>query len=203
MNVVLGAAIVFQQYSNLCTSVAPPELSLTTYWGPGDGKDYEEKDEIQLQKVIYFDGPIDRLKEYLTNGSITESLESVGFEYGVNSKKLRSFIEYWRDDYLPRWRWQREHTLNLLPHYMTVIQGLTIHYIHTKVELVRVKGRIAKPVLLLHGWPGSVREFYDLIPLMAAPENVTDTIFEVVAPSLPGYAWSQGSSKSGEQNFFI
>lgn len=168
-------AMFYHQYNNLCTSVEPPELSLTAYWGPGSGKDYKEDDTIQLQKVIYGEGPIIRLKKLLTDvHTITESLENVGFEYGVNSNKLRSFIDYWRDDYLPRWRWEREHSLNLLPHYMTVVQGynfsrwmksrvffniflchrLTIHYIHTKVELDRVEGRVAKPVLLLHGWPG-------------------------------------------------
>lgn len=118
------SAMLFHQYNNLCTSVAPPKLSLTTYWGPGTGENYKEKDDIQLQKVIYFSEPIERLKERLADvNSITDSLESVGFEYGVNSNKLRSFIEYWRDDYLPRWRWEREHLINLLPHYLTTIQG--------------------------------------------------------------------------------
>lgn len=116
--------MLYHQYNELCTSVAPPELSLTTFWGPGNGSDYTEHDLIQLRKVIYFEGPINRLKKRLSNvNPITDPLESVGFEYGVNSNKLRSFIDYWRDDYLPRWRWDREHTLNLLPHYMTVIQG--------------------------------------------------------------------------------
>lgn len=44
---------------------------------------------------------------------------------------------------------------------------------------------------------GSVREFYDLIPMLALPDDDKDPIFEVVAPSLPGYAWSQGSAKAG------
>lgn len=48
------------------------------------------------------------------------------------------------------------------------------------------------PLLLLHGWPGTVREFYDIIPLLTKPSN--DKIaFEVIAPSLPGYGWSQVS----------
>lgn len=118
------SAMLFHQYNNLCTSVAPPELNLKAYWGQGSAEKYEEKDTIQLQKVIYFEAPIDRLRERLANvDMITESLEDVGFEYGVNSNKLKSFIEYWRDDYLPRWRWDREHLLNLLPHYLTTIQG--------------------------------------------------------------------------------
>lgn len=124
LSIATIAAILFHQYSNLCTPVAPPNISLTTYWGPGSGEEYEEKDLIELQKIIYFEEPIKRLKKSLKNlDLIAESLEGVGFEYGVNSKKLKSFIEYWRDDYLPRWTWNREHTLNLMPHYLTVIQG--------------------------------------------------------------------------------
>ncbi len=124
LSVFLIGAMLFHQYNNLCTSVAPPDLSLTAYWGPGNAKDYRENDAIQLQKVIYFDGAITRLKRQLNDVyMITESLDSVGFEYGVNSNKLKTFIEYWRDDYLPRWKWEREHKLNLLPHYLTVVQG--------------------------------------------------------------------------------
>lgn len=103
--------------------MAPPELSLTAYWGPGREKDYRENGGIQLQKIHYYEGPINNLKKHLSDFEITDSLESVGFEYGVNSNKLRSFIEYWRDDYLPRWKWEREHSLNLLPHFLTTING--------------------------------------------------------------------------------
>ena len=50
---------------------------------------------------------------------------------------------------------------------------------------------------MLHGWPGSVREFYDIIPKLALPNDELDIVFEVVAPSLPGYGWSDGASKPG------
>jgi juvenile hormone epoxide hydrolase len=53
------------------------------------------------------------------------------------------------------------------------------------------------PLLLLHGWPGSVREFYELIPLLTKPLNNVDFVFEVIAPSLPGYGFSEGASKPG------
>lgn len=54
------------------------------------------------------------------------------------------------------------------------------------------------PLLLLHGWPGSIREFYDIIPKLALPDSEElDVVFEVVAPSLPGYGWSQAASKPG------
>ena len=49
---------------------------------------------------------------------------------------------------------------------------------------------------MLHGWPGSVREFYDIIPLLTKPSK-DNIAFEVVAPSLPGYGWSEGAYKKG------
>jgi juvenile hormone epoxide hydrolase len=51
-------------------------------------------------------------------------------------------------------------------------------------------------MILLHGWPGSVREFYDIIPLLTTPSK-DNIAFEVIAPSLPGYGWSEGASKQG------
>lgn len=129
LSIFLIGAVLFHQYTNLCSTVAPPELNLTAYWGAGNESDYKESDEIQLQKIIYFDKPIKRLKRYLKNmETITESLEGVGFDYGVNSNQLKSFVKYWREDYMPRWHWDREHTLNLLPQFLTVIQGYNLWY---------------------------------------------------------------------------
>lgn len=54
------------------------------------------------------------------------------------------------------------------------------------------------PILLLHGWPGSVREFHELIKMLASPEtDDLDIVFEVVAPSLPGFGWSAAPSRPG------
>jgi pimeloyl-ACP methyl ester carboxylesterase len=53
------------------------------------------------------------------------------------------------------------------------------------------------PLLLLHGWPGSVKEFHKLIPLLTKHREGTDFVFEVIAPSLPGYGFSQAASKQG------
>lgn len=53
------------------------------------------------------------------------------------------------------------------------------------------------PLLLVHGWPGSVREFYELIPLLTTARAGQDFVFEVIAPSLPGYGFSQGAARPG------
>jgi len=53
------------------------------------------------------------------------------------------------------------------------------------------------PILLLHGWPGSVKEFQELIPMLTKPREGIDFVFEVIAPSLPGYGYSQAAGKPG------
>ena len=68
---------------------------------------------------------------------------------------------------------------------------LKIHFIHVKPKTTK---KIV-PLLLLHGWPGSVREFYEIIPKLTA--GTEDVAFEVIAPSLPGYGWSEGAAKTG------
>jgi len=72
--------------------------------------------------------------------------------------------------------------------------SLNIHYIHVKPKTTA--NTKVYPLILLHGWPGTVREFYDIIPLLTTPSK-DNIAFEVIAPSLPGYGWSEGASKTG------
>ncbi|KAF7275516.1 hypothetical protein GWI33_011640, partial [Rhynchophorus ferrugineus] len=74
--------------------------------------------------------------------------------------------------------------------------GLNIHFLHVKPQKVP-SGVQVVPLLLLHGWPGSVREFYEIIPILTTPQKGRSVVFEVVAPSLPGYGFSDGASKQG------
>lgn len=74
-----------------------------------------------------------------------------------------------------------------------IYSRLNIHYIHARDTSSKAKNVV--PLLLLHGWPGSVREFYEIIPKLIKPTG--DTAFVVIAPSLPGYGWSDGASVSG------
>lgn len=70
---------------------------------------------------------------------------------------------------------------------------LKIHYIHARDQASKAKNIV--PLLVLHGWPGSVREFYEMIPKLIKTND--DTAFVVIAPSLPGYGWSDGASVTG------
>lgn len=106
---------------------------------------------------------------------------------------MLEIISFWKDGYLPRWN-DRQDYLNSFTQFKTQIQGLNIHFIHVKPKVN--KDTKVFPLLLLHGWPGSVREFYDIIPLLTTPSK-DNIAFEVIAPSLPGFGFSEGAAKKG------
>lgn len=124
---------------------------------------------------------------------LTSPLENVNFEYGFNTNYLKKVVEFWKTKY--NWR-EREIFLNSFPHFKTYVDGLDLHFIHVKPQNVD-KNTDVLPLLLLHGWPGSVREFYDIIPLLTTTRKGVNFVFEVIAPSLPGYGFSEGASKPG------
>lgn len=100
---------------------------------------------------------------------------------------LRELVDYWRNDY--DWR-QCEARLNALGQHVTEIDGLDIHFLH-----VRSSHPDAVPLIITHGWPGSVIEFLEAIPLLTEPAE--GMAFHVVAPSLPGYGFSGKPAETG------
>ncbi len=115
--------------------------------------------------------------------------------YGTDVAYLRGLVEHWRTGF--DWRAQ-EGALNAFPQYMLDIAGIGLHFLH-----VPGRGPAPKPLLLLHGWPGSVFEFLDIIPRLTDPAafggDPADA-FTVIAPSLPGYGLS---FKPGQRRFSI
>lgn len=88
-----------------------------------------------------------------------------------------------------------------MPAGLTVLvsPGLDIHFVHVKPPQLP-PGRTPKPLLMVHGWPGSFYEFYKIIPLLTDPANhglSEEHVFEVICPSIPGYAFSEAASKKG------
>jgi pimeloyl-ACP methyl ester carboxylesterase len=114
-----------------------------------------------------------------------DQIAGTGWEYGTPIPYLRELVEYWRDEY--DWRAQ-EARLNRFAHFRTRIDGQPIHFVHERSTHPR-----AFPLLILHGWPGSVVEFLEVIPRLVHPQahgaDAADA-FHVVAPSLPGYGFS-------------
>ncbi|XP_037926613.1 juvenile hormone epoxide hydrolase 1-like isoform X1 [Hermetia illucens] len=198
--VTLAVFVVFIAFSaykfrELTKPIEAPKFDLDEYWGPGKKSDYKENTEVVKYEISFPDKVIQALRKDLNRTfEFQPPLEGVGFEYGFNTAYLPKVIKYWRDEYLPKWR-TRELFLRKWPHFTTNIQGLRIHYIHNRYEQPP-KGKKVFPLLLLHGWPGSVREFYDMIPLLV--DNAKSKYaFEIVIPSLPGYGWSQAAAKPG------
>jgi pimeloyl-ACP methyl ester carboxylesterase len=138
------------------------------------------------------DAVLDDLRERLTRARLPDQIAGTGWEYGIPIDYLRALVDYWLDAY--DWRAQEAH-LNTFDHYRTRIDGQSIHFVHA-----RSPNADAMPLLLTHGWPGSIVEFLAVIPMLADPEShggrATDA-FHVVAPSLPGYGFSEPTVTPG------
>ena len=107
------------------------------------------------------------------------------WSYGTSVGFMRELVDYWAHGY--DWR-RTEASLNAWPQFVTEIDGIDVHFLH-----VEGRGANPKPLLLSHGWPGSVLEFLKLVPLLTDPAahggDAADA-FTVVVPSLPGYTLS-------------
>src|SRR4051812_25022320 len=104
---------------------------------------------------------------------------------GVQLKMLQALARYWTTDY--DWR-QAEAKLNALPQFTTEIDGVKIHFIHVKSEHEN-----ALPLIMTHGWPGSVVELLDSVGALTDPtahDGSAEDAFDLVLPSLPGYGLS-------------
>src|SRR5712671_1128211 len=119
--------------------------------------------------------------------------ETVGdWSEGVPLAKMKTLAAYWRSSYDMR---RLERRLNAVPQYRTQIDGLGIHFLH-----VPSKHPNALPIILTHGWPGSVVEFLKVIaPLTDPPAHGgrAEDAFHVVVPSLPGYGFSDKPTARG------
>jgi pimeloyl-ACP methyl ester carboxylesterase len=115
--------------------------------------------------------------------------ESVSdWSQGAPLAELQELVAYWRNGY--DWR-VCEAKLNAFGQYMTEIDGLDIHFIH-----VRSPHKNAMPLVITHGWPGSVIEFMGVIEALANPADPAQA-FHVVAPSLPGFGFSGKPAATG------
>lgn len=111
---------------------------------------------------------------------------------GVQLEKLQKLVEYWGTDY--DWR-KGEARLNSFPQFITEIDGLGIHFIH-----VRSKHEGALPLIMTHGWPGSVFELIKTIGPLTDPTahgGSPEDAFHVVLPSMPGYGFSETPRETG------
>ena len=113
-----------------------------------------------------------------------------GWEYGTNLDYMKEFTEYWTSKF--DWR-EAEKKINKFKNFKTKIDEIDIHFIYEKGS-----GSNPKPLLLSHGWPGSIVEFLHIIDQLAHPEKFggkEEDAFDVIVPSLPGFGFSGRPSR--------
>jgi pimeloyl-ACP methyl ester carboxylesterase len=135
---------------------------------------------------------IDSLRKRIADTQWPEKETVPDSSQGVPLAMMRELAQYWATDY--DWR-KAEAQLNRYPQFVTNIDGLDIHFIH-----VKSKEKYALPVIISHGWPGSVLEQIKLIDRLTDPTKYGGTAadaFDVVIPSMPGYGFSEKPSAPG------
>jgi len=147
---------------------------------------------IQPFRIEIPEADLDDLKARLARARWPDQLPGVGWDYGIPLDYVQELARYWRTSY--DWR-VHEQRLNGFPQFTTAIDGQNIHFLH-----VRSEEPAAVPLLLLHGWPGSVLEFAGMIGPLTDPRahgGDPSRAFHVVVPSLPGYGFSGPTTEPG------
>ena len=131
------------------------------------------------------DAELDDLRARLQRTRWPDEVAGAGWDYGVPLDELADLADYWRTSY--DWRAQ-EAALNALPQFTTTIDGENVHFLH-----VRSPKPDALPLVLTHGWPGSVAEFLKVIGPLSDPlahgGDAADA-FHLIVPALPGFGFS-------------
>jgi pimeloyl-ACP methyl ester carboxylesterase len=143
-------------------------------------------DAIQPFRVEVPDAVLADLRDRLARTRFPDQIEGAGWDYGTELSYLRELVAYWRDGF--DWR-KQEALLGSFPQYTTRIDDHRLHFLH-----VRSPHPGAFPLIVTHGWPGSVFEFHKILgPLTDPPRFGGDDrdAFSVVCPSIPGYGWSE------------
>jgi epoxide hydrolase len=144
--------------------------------------------DIKPFTVAIPDADLSDLKQRLDNTRWPLPV-TADWSHGQPLSLIKELAEQWRT----RFDWRKhEAKLNALPQFTTEIDGQLIHFLH-----IRSGAANAFPLILSHGWPGSVMEFLDLIPLLTKPAAGDGLAFDLVIPSLPGFGFSSPLSQPG------
>lgn len=148
--------------------------------------------KIKPFTIAISDAAIADLHRRLDQARWPDQLNDSDWSYGTDLDYLKALVDYWRRDF--DWRAQ-EARLNGFDHYQVAFDGLNTHFIHQ-----RSPHKNATPLLLNHGWPGSIVEFLEVIPRLTEPDKFggrAEDAFHVVSPSLPGYGFSEAAHEPG------
>ena len=153
---------------------------------------------IEPFRIHIDDHDIDDLQRRLRETRWSQSIDGAGWEMGMDAAYLRSLSDYWRSQF----DWRRvELSLNRLPHFQARGDDGSIHFVHLKGS-----GADPIPIVLTHGWPSTFAELLELGQMLATPAAfgaAASEGFDVVIPSLPGYAFSSAPATVGTNAFTI
>jgi pimeloyl-ACP methyl ester carboxylesterase len=147
---------------------------------------------IRPYRIEASQAALDDLNNRLVLTRWPDELPGAEWNYGVPLDFVKEMVEYWRTSF--DWR-KQEQRLNELPQFTTTIDGANIHFFHIKSPEPN-----ARPLLLIHGWPGSPVEFLDLIGPLTDPSSYggdTADAFHLVIPSIPGFGLSGPTTEAG------
>ncbi|WP_232280432.1 epoxide hydrolase family protein [Sphingomonas sp. PAMC 26605] len=147
---------------------------------------------IRPFKIAISGEDIAAMKRRILETRWADAQPAVDESQGVRRETIEPLLRYWAKDY--DWR-KIEARLNALPMFMTEIDGLDIHFIH-----VRSRHENALPIILTHGWPGSILEFMRVIDPLTNPTahgGKAADAFHVIIPSIPGFGFSAKPTKVG------
>ncbi|WDZ80402.1 epoxide hydrolase N-terminal domain-containing protein (plasmid) [Ensifer adhaerens] len=175
-----GAAI------GMAAAVLPSSVAAGTVNAPINS------DEIRPFKASVPEAALNDLGRRLAATRWPDSATVKDRSQGVEQQKLKELVAYWQSSY--DWR-RAERRLNAYPQFLTHIDGLDIHFIH-----VRSRHENALPLIMTHGWPGSIFELLDVIDPLTNPTahgGEADDAFHLVIPSIPGFGFSQKPTSTG------
>ena len=153
---------------------------------------------IEPFSVYISEGEVEGLQRRLHETRWPLASPSEPWQRGVDAKWLRELTRYWADGF--DWR-TAEHALNAQPQFTAQIEGQRVHFVHR-----RGVGPAPYPIVITHGWPGSFFEFYSVLDQLCDPAAFggdPSDAFDVVVPSIPGFAFSQAPTQPGISSFQV
>ena len=131
------------------------------------------------------DETLELIRSQVASYAWHEMPDDGGWAYGTNLEYMKELCAYWLDEF--DWRVQ-EATINRFAHFIASVEGIDLHFIHEKGS-----GPAPLPLIISHGWPGSIVEFLEIIEPLAHPERFggsSEDAFDIIVPSLPGFGFS-------------
>ena len=140
---------------------------------------------IQPFRINVPDETLDHIRARVADYPWHEMPDDGSWDYGANLDYMKELCAYWVEAF--DWR-KQEAAINRFSHFIAPLEGIDIHFIHE-----RGSGPAPLPLIISHGWPGTIVEFLDIIEPLAHPERFggnAEDAFDVIAPSLPGFGFS-------------